>query len=110
MRWVVLRARPSPREAFAAGGLRAKLGYLFARLRDLGWGTWQIIVGSALLRGTYHLYQGFGGFVGNLVMGLVLGLVYLRWRRVGPLVVAHTLLDVVAFVGYALVASRVDWL
>ena len=53
---------------------------------------------------------GFGGFVGNLVMGLVLGLVYLRWRRVGPLVVAHTLLDVVAFVGYSLVAPQVDWL
>ena len=31
-------------------------------------------------------------------------------ERVAPLVVAHTLLDVVAFVGYALVAPHVDWL
>ena len=37
-------------------------------------------------------------------------LVFLRWRRVTPLVVAHTLLDVGAFVGYALVAPHVTWL
>ncbi len=86
------------------------IGYLFTRLRQLAWQPWVIWLGSALIRGSYHLYQGFGGFVGNLVMGLVLGLVYLRWRRVGPLVVAHTLLDVVAFVGYALVAPHVSWL
>ena len=64
-----------------------------------------MIIGvSALVRGSYHLYQGFGGFVGNLIMGVIFGLCYLRWRRVGPLVVAHTLLDVAAFVGYALLA------
>ena len=30
-----------------------------------------IVVASALLRGSYHLYQGWGGFVGNAIMGLV---------------------------------------
>jgi membrane protease YdiL (CAAX protease family) len=86
------------------------IGYLFTRLRQLGW-QWVMIIGlSALVRGSYHLYQGFGGFAGNLVMGVLFGLVYLRWRRVGPLVVAHTLLDITAFVGYALLAPRVDWL
>ena len=86
------------------------VGFLFTRLRQLRWQPWVILLVSAFIRGSYHLYQGFGGFVGNLVMGLILGLVYLRWRRVAPLVVAHTLLDVVAFVGYALVAPHVDWL
>jgi membrane protease YdiL (CAAX protease family) len=86
------------------------VGYLFTRLRQLGWG-WVMILGlSALVRGSYHLYQGFGGFAGNLIMGVIFGLVYLRWRRVGPLVIAHTLLDITAFVGYALLAPRVDWL
>jgi membrane protease YdiL (CAAX protease family) len=86
------------------------IGYLFTRLRQLGWG-WGMIIGlSALVRGSYHLYQGFGGFAGNLIMGVIFGLVYLRWKRVGPLVVAHTLLDVAAFVGYAVLAPRVDWL
>ncbi len=86
------------------------VGYLFTRLGQLGWHWLMIIAASALVRGAYHLYQGFGGFVGNLIMGVIFGLVYLRWKRVGPLVVAHTLLDVAAFVGYALLAPRVGWL
>lgn len=81
------------------------VGYLFTRLRDLGWRTPAIIVTSALLRGSYHLYQGFGPFVANAVMGVIFGAFYLRTKRVMPLVVAHTLLDVVAFVGYALFKS-----
>jgi membrane protease YdiL (CAAX protease family) len=38
-------------------------------------------------------------------MGLVFGYWFHRTRRVLPLVVAHTLLDVVAFVGYLLFAD-----
>jgi membrane protease YdiL (CAAX protease family) len=86
------------------------IGYLFTRLGELGWRWPVILLVSATVRGSYHLYQGFGGFVGNLIMGVIFGLIYLRWKRVGPLVVAHTLLDVAAFVGYALLAPRVDWL
>ncbi len=86
------------------------IGFLFTRFRQLGWRVWMIIGVSAAIRGSYHLYQGFGGFAGNLIMGVIFGLVYLRWKRVGPLVVAHTLLDVAAFVGYALVAPHVSWL
>lgn len=80
------------------------LGYLFTRLKQLGWRVWQIVAFSALIRGSYHLYQGIGGGIGNVVMGVVFGLLYLRWRRVGPLVVAHVLLDLVSFIGYALAA------
>ncbi len=86
------------------------VGYLFTRLRQLAWRTPVVVVTAAVLRGSYHLYQGFGGFVGNLAMGLLFGLVYLRWRRVGPLVVAHTVLDVVAFIGYTLAKDHVSWL
>jgi membrane protease YdiL (CAAX protease family) len=69
-----------------------------------------VIITSALIRGSYHLYQGFGGFLGNVVMGLFFGWIYTRTKRVGPLVVAHTLLDVVAFVGYALLKDHLAWL
>jgi membrane protease YdiL (CAAX protease family) len=86
------------------------VGYLFTRLQQIGWRAPSVVVTSAVLRGSYHLYQGFGGFLGNLVMGLVFGLVYLRWRRVGPLVVAHTVLDIVAFVGYTLAKDHLSWL
>ena len=85
-------------------------GYLLHRLRQLGWGDTQALAVSAVLRGSYHLYQGIGGFAGNLVMGLLFGRLYQRWGRVGPFVAAHTLIDVVAFVGYALLAGRVSWL
>ncbi|MBW8172265.1 CPBP family intramembrane metalloprotease [Ornithinimicrobium sp. Arc0846-15] len=86
------------------------VGYLFRRWGQAGYSTVAIVVASALIRGTYHLYQGFGGFIGNVAMGLLFGWLYLRTKRVLPLVIAHTLLDVVAFVGYALIAGRVDWL
>ncbi|MBT9255120.1 CPBP family intramembrane metalloprotease [Phycicoccus sp. KQZ13P-1] len=86
------------------------VGYLFRRWGQAGWGTWRVIVISAVIRGSYHLYQGFGGFVGNVVMGLLFGWLYTRTKRVMPLVVAHTILDVVAFVGYALVKPHVSWL
>jgi len=76
------------------------VGYLITRLERLGWTTWMTLGSSALLRGSYHLYQGFGPFLGNAVMGLVFAEWYRRRRRVAPLIVAHTVLDVVAFVGY----------
>ncbi|MCL1869045.1 MAG: CPBP family intramembrane metalloprotease [Promicromonosporaceae bacterium] len=89
------------------------VAYLFERTRDLGWSQtsrldWRFLTASALLRGSYHLYQGFGPFLGNAVMGVVFAWWYRsRWgkNRVLPLVVAHTLLDVVAFVGYALIPA-----
>ncbi|WP_295851842.1 type II CAAX endopeptidase family protein [uncultured Microbacterium sp.] len=81
------------------------LGYLFDRLRRLGWSWTWIIVSTALLRGSYHLYQGWPSALGNVVMGLVFGWCYKRWGRVMPLVVAHTIIDIVAFVGYPLAAA-----
>ncbi|WP_348788194.1 CPBP family intramembrane glutamic endopeptidase [Leifsonia sp. NPDC080035] len=81
------------------------VGYLFTRLRQLGWGRWTIILAAALLRGSYHLYQGFGPFVGNAIMGVVFGWCYTRWGRVAPLVVAHVVIDIVSFVGYPLAVA-----
>lgn len=86
------------------------IGYLLTRWQQAGWSSRRAIVLSALVRGSYHLYQGFGGFVGNLVMGLVFGWLYTHTRRVMPLVIAHTLLDVFAFVGYTLLKSHLGWL
>ncbi len=63
-----------------------------------------------MLRGSYHLYQGFGAFVGNAVMGLVFGILYKRWGRCTPMIVAHTLIDAVTFVGYAALRGKVSWL
>lgn len=86
------------------------VAYLITRLRQLGWSENGALLAQALLRGAYHLYQGLGGFVGNVVMGLVFGRVWQRTNRLWMLVGAHALIDVVAFAGYALLAGRVGWL
>lgn len=86
------------------------IGYLFTRWRQAG-GRWvTVILVSALIRGSYHLYQGFGGFAGNLIMGAVFGEFARRTRRVLPLVITHFLLDAVSFVGYSLLHGHVSWL
>ncbi len=76
------------------------VGYLFERLRRLGWGTWPIILAAAALRGVYHLYQGVPALIGNVAMGILFGWLYARTGRLVPLIVAHTLIDVAVFVGY----------
>lgn len=81
------------------------VGYLFDRLERLGVAPKIQLLTSAGLRASYHLYQGFGGFIGNFVMGLVFGWAYRRWGRVMPLVLAHFILDAVSFVGYALIGK-----
>jgi membrane protease YdiL (CAAX protease family) len=76
------------------------VGYLIRRLEQIGWTGAVAVAASATLRASYHLYQGWGGFVSNLALGIGFGYVFLRWRRTWPLVVAHALVDVLAGVGY----------
>ena len=85
-------------------------GYLLTRLRELGVRPAAAVAISATLRGSYHLYQGFGGFAGNAVMGVIFAVLFLRWHRATPMIIAHTLIDAVAFVGYLLLAGHVSWL
>ncbi len=94
----------------AVGEETVVVGYLLTRLQELGWRDWPSIFTSAVLRGSYHLYQGFGGFVGNAVMGVIFGYFYKRYGRVMPLVIAHSILDIVSFVGYALVGKHLKFL
>lgn len=86
------------------------VGYLLTRLRQLGWRDGPALAGSALLRGTYHLYQGTGAFVGNAVMGLIFGFWFQRTRRVLPLVVAHSVIDAASFIGYVYLHHRIRWI
>ena len=85
-------------------------GYLLRRFDQLGWGPNRSDAASALIRGSYHLYQGLGGFAGNFVMGMIFARLYRRWGRVMPLLIAHGLIDTTAFVGYVLLAGHVSWL
>jgi len=86
------------------------VGYLLTRLDKLGVKPVPAVALSACIRGSYHLYQGAGGFIGNATMGVIFGVLYKRWGRVTPLIIAHSLIDAVAFVGYAELHGHVSWL
>jgi membrane protease YdiL (CAAX protease family) len=86
------------------------VAYLITRLRQLGWGENGAMWASALLRGCYHTYQGFGAALGNVVMGVVFARWWQKTDRLWPLIVAHALIDAVAFVGYALLKPLVGWI
>ncbi|WP_376780230.1 CPBP family intramembrane glutamic endopeptidase [Corynebacterium vitaeruminis] len=84
--------------------------WLSTRLGQLGASRWAILASTALLRGSYHLYQGFSAGLGNVAMGLAFGYFYLRTGKVWPLVAAHFLIDAVAFVGYSAIGGNLSWL
>src|SRR5690606_10807440 len=86
------------------------VAYLLTRLRALGWSDNSALAASALLRGSYHLYQGLGGGIGNVVMGVIFGRYWQRTGRLWPLVIAHAVIDVVAYIGYGVLRGRVSWL
>ncbi|MDH6245402.1 CPBP family intramembrane metalloprotease [Mycobacterium sp. OTB74] len=86
------------------------VAYLQTRLRQLQFTPAKTMVFSALLRGSYHLYQGFGAGLGNVAMGLLFGYTWQRTGRLWPLIIAHGVIDAVAFVGYALAAQHLTWL
>lgn len=86
------------------------LAYFIHRAAQLGWRPWAQVAGSALVRGAYHLYQGFGGFLGNVAMGTVFALLYRRWGRVMPFLFAHLFIDTGAFLGYYYLGGHISWL
>jgi membrane protease YdiL (CAAX protease family) len=86
------------------------VAFLLTRLRQLGVNPLAAMLVSSLLRGAYHLYQGFSAGLGNVVMGLVFAYMWRRTGRLWPLIVAHGIIDSVAYVGYALAQGHLSWL
>jgi membrane protease YdiL (CAAX protease family) len=60
-------------------------------------GAAMAITASTLLRFAYHLYQGPLASISILPLGLLFGTMFWRWRNVWPLIVAHTIANVVSF-------------
>ena len=91
---------------FTAGFLEELLwrGYLMNRLVDLQGKTtklaWVIsLVGSAIIFGLGHTYQGLGGVIKITTLGLLFGVAFLAMRRsnLWPVIIAHALLDTIGF-------------
>ena len=75
--------------------------WLMTRLRQARWTLPATLAASSILRGSYHLYQGVSAGFGNIIMGVIYGYYYHRTGRVWPLVIAHFLIDAIAFLGYS---------
>jgi uncharacterized protein len=71
--------------------------------------AWAVAI-AAVFRGSYHLTQGFGAFLGNVIMGVIFSVLFLRWNRTNPMIIAHFLINAVAFIGYTYLAAHVSWL
>jgi uncharacterized protein len=54
-----------------------------------------VIISSALIRFSYHVYQGPEAVLFILPMGLVFAYLYVKYRRLWPLVLCHIILDIV---------------
>ena len=73
-------------------------GYVVTALE--GDGVAYAITASTLLRFVYHLYQGPVAALSILPMGLLFATVYRRGRSLWPLIVGHTLLNLLAVLAY----------
>ncbi|HEY1923343.1 MAG TPA: type II CAAX endopeptidase family protein [Tepidisphaeraceae bacterium] len=87
--------------ASIANGLAEELvcrAYLITRFEKLFNSTAKAWVLSSLLFGSYHIYQGLGGFISITVIGLLYGGIFCRTRRIWPIAIAHAIEDFVATV------------
>lgn len=68
--------------------------YLLSWLRERV-GAANAVAAGCLVRASYHTYQGVWGVLGVVIIGLLFGVAYLRWRSLWALILAHGLADLV---------------
>jgi membrane protease YdiL (CAAX protease family) len=72
----------------------AMRGYLIPRLEQLLGTKWDGIFISAALFASYHIYQGIVGTVHIFLIGLILGGAFCLTRRLWPVVLVHSTVNV----------------
>jgi membrane protease YdiL (CAAX protease family) len=71
-------------------------GFAMAVLARVGLPVWMVVLLSSVLFGLAHLYQGRGGLVSTLVVGVVLGSGRIAYDSLVPAIFWHSAVDVVA--------------
>jgi membrane protease YdiL (CAAX protease family) len=71
-------------------------GFAMAVMARAGLPLWAVVLLSSVLFGLAHLYQGRGGLVSTMVIGLVLGTGRIAYDSLVPVIFWHTAVDVVA--------------
>jgi uncharacterized protein len=71
-------------------------GFVIANLFHLGFSVWIVVLLSSLVFGVAHLYQGKGGSMGTMILGVIFALVRIAYHSLLPVVLWHAVLDTVA--------------
>ncbi len=71
-------------------------GFAMAIFAQIGLQAWAVVVLSSVLFGLAHSYQGRGGIVMTLLIGLLLGTSRIAYGSLVPAIFWHSALDVVA--------------
>jgi uncharacterized protein len=71
-------------------------GFAMAVLTHVGLQTWVVVLLSSALFGLAHSYQGRGGIVMTLLIGIILGLGRIAFDSLIPAIFWHSAVDVVA--------------
>ncbi|HXJ06208.1 MAG TPA: type II CAAX endopeptidase family protein [Candidatus Acidoferrum sp.] len=71
-------------------------GFSMAALTRAGLPVWSVVLFSSLLFGLAHLYQGRGGLVSTLIIGMVFGTARIAYDGMIPVILWHFAVDAVA--------------
>jgi len=72
--------------------------YLFSKKEEMGLGPHRAVLVSTLLFSLCHIYEGPWGFLNAALSGVVLAYVFLRFRSLHGIAVAHALYNILAYV------------
>jgi len=71
-------------------------GFAMGALFRVGFPAWAVVILAAVLFGLAHVYQGRSGILGTFVMGILFGVVRLAYDTLVPVIMIHTVVDLVA--------------
>jgi membrane protease YdiL (CAAX protease family) len=72
--------------------------YLLSKREEMGLGPHRAVVVSTLLFSFCHIYEGPWGFLNAAISGIVLCVIFLRFRSLHGIAVAHALYNIMIFV------------
>lgn len=56
------------------------------------------VIVSILIRISYHTYQNMWGISGVVIMGLVFTIFFLKFKKLGPIIIAHVLYNLIFYI------------
>jgi uncharacterized protein len=72
--------------------------YLLSRKEEMGLGPHRAVLVSTLLFSICHIYEGPWGFLNAALSGVVLAYIFLRFRSLHGIAIAHALYNILAYI------------